>query len=120
MPTRTGLRVATRAILLTVCDDVGGAWTRNSYFQLWLSCQVAVLRGRMVWSGCWSGADPEMPAEIRDAAFARMQTCARATKAERLALLALFWCACPTAKKSCKEKFFRGISVQLPDLSQVA
>jgi hypothetical protein len=63
----------------------------GSYFQLWLSCQVAVLRGRMVWSGCWSAADHDVPAEARDSAFSRMQTCARATKAEKLALLALFW-----------------------------
>ena len=63
----------------------------GSYFQLWLSCQVAVLRGHMVWSSCWSGSDPDVPADVRDSAFARMQTCARATKAEKLALLALFW-----------------------------
>ena len=44
-----------------------------------------------------------MPAEIRDAAFARMQTCAHATKAEKLGLLALFWYAWPTAKKVSKE-----------------
>jgi hypothetical protein len=62
----------------------------GSYFQLWLACQVAVLRGRMVWSSCWSGGDRD-PSENREAAFARMQICARATQAERLGLLALFW-----------------------------
>ena len=63
----------------------------GSYFQLWLSCQVAVLRGRLIWAGCWEGAGRGEGSAEAPSSFARMQMCANASTAEKLGLLALFW-----------------------------